>query len=105
MQRRPQIDIAQSMASDTYTRLGRRCNAAGRYSKYGRILRRTLRSRYDREWTLSRRRILPIYVVQKRRTALQDFVVLQRCISCRRFRWCPCVGTSSRPPSNSSTPC
>lgn len=95
MQRRPKTDIAQSMASYTYTRLGRRRNAAGSHSKYGRILRRTLRSRYDGEWTLSWRRILPLNVVQTRRTALPDFALLQRCISCRRFRWCPCMGTSS----------
>lgn len=95
MQCRPEIDIAQTMASYTHTCLGGRCNAAGRHSKYGRVLRRTLRSRYDREWTLSWCRILPFYVVQTRRTALPDFTLLQCCISCRRFRWCSCMGMST----------
>ena len=63
MQRRFKIDLAQSMASYTHTGLGRGRNAARRYSKHGWILRRTLCSRYDGEWTLSRRCILPLYVV------------------------------------------
>lgn len=76
MQCRSEIDIAQSVASYTYTRLGRRCNSAGCYSKHGRILRRALYTRYDGEWTLSGRRILPLHVVQTRRTALPDFIIL-----------------------------
>ena len=47
MQRRPQVDFPQDMASHPHTRLGHRRNLDGRHPKHGWLLRRTLFPRRD----------------------------------------------------------
>ena len=51
------------MAAHIDTHLGGRCYPAWCYAKYGRILRRKIRPRHDRERPLSRRGILLVHVV------------------------------------------
>lgn len=81
MQHRLETDVAETMASDLDIGLGCGGDSDGRDAEHGWLLRGSLHPRHDRKWTLPRRGVLLVNVVQTRGATLPHLALLQRRIA------------------------